>query len=55
MAQVDEPYFRAVLGNVNINAQWTVSFHSDGAETWAAAKSMGIPAAKLRVEQLKNL
>lgn len=55
LAQVDEPYFRAVLDNVNINAQWTVSFHSDGAETWAAAKSMGIPSANMRVEQLKNL
>lgn len=55
LAQVDQPYFRAVLDNVNINAQWTVSFHSDDAETWAAAKSIGIPASKMRVEQLKNL
>lgn len=55
LAQVDEPYFSAVLSNVNPNAQWTVSFHSDGAETWSAANNIGIPASNIRVEQLINL
>ncbi len=55
LAQVDEPYFSSVLSNVNPNAQWIVSFHRDGAETWSAANSIGIPASKIRVEQLINL
>lgn len=55
LAQVDEPYFRAVLSNVNPNALWTVSFRSDEAQTWSAANNIGIPASNIRVEKLINL
>lgn len=55
LAQVDAPYFNEVLSNVNPNAQWVVSFYSDGAGAWAAANDIGIPASNLRVEELINL
>lgn len=55
LAHVDEPYFRAVLDNVNPNARWIVSFRSDGAKAWTAAKDIGIPASNIRVEKLINL
>jgi len=55
LAQVDEPYFRAVINNVNPNAQWIVSFRCDGAKKRAAANNIGIPVSRIRVEQLINL
>lgn len=55
LAQVDAPYFRAVLNNVNPNAQWIVSFRSDVAKTWSAVNDIGIPDAKTRVEKLISL
>lgn len=55
LAQVDEPYFSAVLGNVNPSTEWVVSFHSDGAEILSAADAIGIPAPKTRIAQLTNL
>lgn len=55
LAHVDAPYFNEVLSNVNPNAQWIVSFYSNGAEAWSAANDIGIPASNLRVEELINL
>lgn len=55
LAQVDKPYFSAVLSNANPKALWTISFHSDRAETWSAAKNTCIPASNVRTVQLINL
>lgn len=55
LAQVDEPYFSAVLDHVHPNAQWTVSFHGNEIATWSAAKDIGIPTSRLRLASLVNL
>ncbi|KQU72432.1 hypothetical protein ASC75_23910 [Aminobacter sp. DSM 101952] len=55
LAQVDEPYFSAVLDHVHPNAHWTVSFHSNEVATWSAAKDIGIPTSRLRLRSLINL
>ncbi|WP_394196820.1 bacteriophage abortive infection AbiH family protein [Litoreibacter albidus] len=55
LADVDAPYFNEVLSNVSSNAQWIVSFYSDGAEILSAARNMGIPASNIQVELITNL
>lgn len=55
LAQVDEPYFSAVLDHVESNAHWTVSFHSDEVATWLAAKGIGIPTSRLQLRPIINL
>lgn len=55
LAQVDEPYFSAVLNHVHPNAHWTVSFHSNKDATLSAAEVMGIPTSRLCLKPLINL
>lgn len=55
LAQVDEPYFRAVLERVDPQTQWTVSYYGDDVAAWFAADSIGIPTSKLRLSLLANL
>jgi len=55
LAQVDEPYFSAVLDHVHASARWTVSFHSNEVATRSAAEDMGIPTSRLCLRPLKDL
>jgi len=55
LAQVDEPYFSAVLDCVHPNTHWTVSFHSNEVATWSAARDIGIPTSRLRLKPLVSL
>ena len=55
LAQVDQPYFRAVLDHVQADASWTISFHCDEGDTRLAADRIGIPTSRLHLELLKNL
>ncbi|WP_026784847.1 bacteriophage abortive infection AbiH family protein [Pleomorphomonas koreensis] len=55
LAQVDEPYFRAVIDHVRPDVHWTVSFYGDQGATRLAAESIGIPTSKLRLVPLRDL
>ncbi|MGH0263956.1 bacteriophage abortive infection AbiH family protein [Sinorhizobium meliloti] len=55
LAQVDEPYFTAVLDHVNPNAHWTISYYSNEVATRSAAEDIGIPTSRLRLQPLSDL
>jgi hypothetical protein len=55
LAQVDEPYFRAVLDGVNPKAQWTISYYGDDVAVWLAADAIGIPTARLHLSPMSRL
>lgn len=54
LAQVDEPYFTAVLDHVNPNAHWTISYYSNEVATRSAAEDIGIPTSRLRLQPLSD-
>ncbi|NTI24864.1 hypothetical protein G6M87_24100 [Rhizobium rhizogenes] len=55
LADVDEPYFTAVLDHVDPKANWSVSYYNDEVAARSAAESIGIPTARLKLRQIDDL
>lgn len=55
LAEVDKPYFSAVLDYADSDAHWTVSFYGSDVATRSAAEDIGIPISRLRLKLLRDI
>lgn len=55
LSAVDWPYFKEVQRNLDPDAMWTVSYHSDKEKMVSAANDAGIVASTMRAVRLADL